>query len=332
MERRTGQTRGQTRAKEESRPRRRPATDTGARPTERKRGKKASTSTSTGGPPPSEDDRFAPHPGETIDTVYVIARAVDLIGARPWEVVRIMVAGLVLWVALLLALLSIDQFGAAGVDNPMHPASLTAFLVLGWACGLLLQAPLVGSAIEVHTTHRGLFLEFLRRGVAQLPNLIVASLGALLITSVVMALTGGLVAAIIAITAPIPWTFVVLILRFMGSVALSVVALRVITSFGLVVPVVVVERLGPGAALRRAWTLGWPNSFPIVMALLLPSLLVQAVLFITGFLPGIVMVVAATVLGLMLAIYQSVVAPVAYVAIREYVDGLDPASLLARHR
>ncbi|MCX4246506.1 hypothetical protein [Paraliomyxa miuraensis] len=283
-------------------------------------------------PPSGDDDRFAPHPGQSIDTVYVIARAVDLIGARPREVLGVMLLGLVVSTVLLFPMVLLDVFGSAGIEGPTHPARLTALSVLAWVCGLLLQAPLVGSAIEVHTTRRGLFLEFFRRGSARLSSLLVASLGALVVTIVTFALVGALIAVVVMVTAPIPWDFVALILRVIGIVALSVVAFRVITSFSLVVPVVVVERLGPGEALRRAWTLGWPNSFPMLMALILPLLLAQALLFITGFMPPIVMTVTGLVLGLSLSVYQSVLAPVAYVAIREYVDGLDPASLLARHR
>lgn len=277
-----------------------------------------------------DDDRFAPHPGETIDTVYVIARAVDLVLARPREVLGVMLASVVISAILLLPVVSFDVLGLAGLEEPMHPARLTVILVLGWACGLLLQAPLVGSAIEVHTTRRGLFLQFLRRGTAHLPQLMLASLAVLGITVVTLAAAGALVAAVIATTAFVPWDFVTLMLRVAGMVAVMVVAMRVITAFALVVPVIVVERLAPGDALRRAWTLGWPNSFPILMALLLPSILAQIVLFVTGFMPATVMITAAVVLGLALAIYQSVVAPVAYIAIREYVDGIDPARLLAR--
>lgn len=279
-----------------------------------------------------DDDRFAPHPGETIDTVYVIARAMELVLARPREVLGVMAASVVVATILLLPLVSLDVLGAAGVGEPMHPASLTIMLVLGWACGLLLQTPLVGSAIEIHTTRRGLFLELLRRGTAQLPTLMVASLAVLAIVALTMVVAGGLVAGWVALTAFVPWVFVTLMLRFAGVVAITVMALRVITAFSLVIPVVVVEQLAPGPALRRSWALGWPNSFPIFVALLLPSLLAQFVLFLTSFLPALVTVVALVGFGLALAIYQSVVAPVAYVAIREYVDGIDPARLLTRAR
>lgn len=313
MERRTAQA--------EPRPRRRKP------PSPRAKGSRAATSAPGADP---HDDRFAPHPGESIDTVYVVARAVDLIGARPRQVLGVVLACLVLSAVVILPLLALDVLGAAGLPHAMHPASFTVLLVLGWAAGLLLQTPLVGAAIEVHTTRRGLFLEFLRRGTAQLPDLLVAGLAVLGITVLVLAVCGALVAGVGAIAALLPWEFVTLMVSFAATVALLLVALRVITAFALVIPVLVVEQLPPGPALRRSWALGWPNGWSILMALLLPAILVQGVLFVAGFLPAIVGVIAGVVLGLALAVYHSVVAPVAYVAIREYVDGIDPARLPAR--
>lgn len=282
-----------------------------------------------------EDDRFVPHPGQSIDAVYVIARGFELILARPWQVLGVMVASLVVSGVLLFALVSLGLvenalFSAVGIDGPSHPAAMMLLVVLGWACALLLQAPLVGSAIEVNTQRRGLHAEFLRRGLARMGDVVVTGLAVLVISMVVLAVSVVLDLAVVTVTAFIPWLVVVVMLRFAGLVAIMVAALRVITAFGLVVPVVVVEQLPPTEALRRAWALGWPSSFPMLLAFLLPLLVIQGVLFVFNYLPPFISIPANLVLGLGLAAYETVLIPVAYVAIREYVDGIDPERLVGR--
>jgi hypothetical protein len=284
-----------------------------------------------------EDDRFAPHPGGTIDAVYVIARGFELILARPRPVLAVMLASVVLSGLLVAALVALGLaenplWAAAGIDGVMHPASVMVLLVLGWACALLLQTPLVGSAIEVHTRRRGLDVEFLRRGVARLPDLIVSGLAVLGISVVVLVVAVLLQLVVVTLTAFVPWLVVVVMLRFACLVAIVVVALRVITAFALVIPVIVVEQLPARDALRRAWALGWPNGLPLLLAFLLPALVVQGVLYVLGFLPWFISIPANLVLGVGLALYESVLVPVAYVAIREYVDGLDPERLVTRGR
>lgn len=300
------------------------------RPASRRRPPVASTAAE----PEPDDDRFAPHRGHSIDAVYVIARAVELIIARPREVLAVMFASVVLAGLLLLALGAVGitnnpLWTAVGIDGVMHPASLIALLVLGWSCALLLQTPLVGSAIEVHTSRRGLHAEFLRRGIASFSSLVVASLAMLALSAVVITVALVLQLAVIKLTGLIPVPFIVVMLQFASMVAILVTAVRVITALSLVVPVIVVERLPTADALRRSWAIGWPNSFPMFVALVLPTLLVQALLFVVGFLPAYIAIPFSVVAGLGVALYQSVIVPVAYVAIREYVDGLDPGHLVA---
>lgn len=284
-----------------------------------------------------DDDRFAPHPGQRIDPVYVIARGFELVLARWRPVLGVMLASLVLSGLLLFALVSLGAaenplLAAVGIQEAKHPVVVMGLLVLGWAAALLLQAPLVGSAIEVHTQRSGLHTEFLRRGMARLGDLVVAGLAVLGISIAVLVASVLAQLLVVTVTAFIPWLVVVVMLRFAAYVAIVVVALRVITAFGLVVPVIVVEQLPARDALRRAWALGWPNSFPMLMAFLLPALVVQGVLYVFGFFPPFLSIPTNVVLGLGLALYESVLVPVAYVAIREYVDGLDPERLLRAGR
>ena len=295
--------------------------------------RKASAAAATPGLP--EDDRFVPHPGQSIDAVYVIARGFELILARPWQVLGVMAASVVVSGALLFALVSLGLvenalFAAVGIDGLRHPGAMIVLVVLGWACALLLQAPLVGSAIEVHTERRGLHAEFLRRGLAHLGDLVVTGLAVLGISIVVIAVAVLLQLAVVMITGLVPWLVVKVMLRFAGVTAIMVYALRVITALGLVVPVVVVEQLAPAAALRRAWALGWPNGIPMLLAFVLPMLVIQGVLFVLSYLPGFISIPSSLVLGVGLALYESVLVPVAYVAIREYVDGIDPGRLVGR--
>lgn len=295
--------------------------------------RRKATAAATPGLP--DDDRFVPHPGQSIDAVYVIARGFELILARPWQVLGVMAASVVVSGALLFALVALGLvenalFAAVGIDGISHPGAMMVLVVLGWSCALLLQAPLVGSAIEVHTQRRGLHAEFLRRGLAHLGDLVVTGLAVLGLCLVVVIAAVVLQLAVVMITELVPWLVVKVMLRFAGITAVMVYALRVITAFGLVVPVVVVEQLAPAAALRRAWALGWPNSFPMLLAFLLPVLVTQGVLFVLNYLPGFISIPSNLVLGVGLALYESVLVPVAYVAIREYVDGIDPGRLVGR--
>jgi hypothetical protein len=282
-----------------------------------------------------EDDRFAPHPGRSIDAVYVMAGGFELIFARPWQVLGVMLASLVLSGLLLFGLVTVGivenaLFAALGIDGPNHPAATMLLIVLGWTGALLMQTPLVGSAIEVYTRRRGLHAEFLRRGLARMGDLVASGFAVLCISAVVLMAGVVLQLVIVKLTAFVPWQVVTVMLRFAGFIAIVVTALRVITSLALVVPVIVVEQLPAADALRRAWALGWPNSFPMLMAFLLPLLVIQGVLLVFSYLPGFISIPVTIVLGTGLALYESVLVPVAYVAIREYVDGLDPERLVGR--
>lgn len=284
-----------------------------------------------------EDDRFAPHPDQTIDAVYVIARGFELILARPWQVLGVLLASVVVSGLLVLALVALGLvenalFAAVGVDGAGHPAAMMVLLVLGWACALLLQAPLVGSAIEVHGQRRGLHAELLRRGLARMGDLVAAGLAVLGVSTVVLVVAVILQLAVVTIAGFVPWEVVTVMLRFAGFMAIVTYALRAIVALGLVVPVIVVEQLPAGDALRRAWSMGWSNGFPMLMAFLLPVLVVQGVLFVLSYLPGFISIPALVVLDLGLMLYLSVLAPVAYVAIREYVDGIDPDRLVSPGR
>jgi len=283
------------------------------------------------------DDRFIPHPGSSIDAVYVIAGGFELILARPLQVLGVMLASVVLSGLFSFALVALGLaenalFGAVGIAGVTHPGTMVVLLVLGWALALLLQTPLVGSAIEVHTQRHGLHAEFLRRGLARMGDLVVSGLAVLGIAAVTIVMTVVLELVLVKLTAFVPWLVVVVMVRFAGFVALVVVTLRVITSFSLVVPVIVVEQLPPAEALRRAWALGWPNSFPMFLAFLLPVLVVQGVMFVVNYLPLFISIPVGLVLATGLAAYESVLVPVAYVAIREYVDGVDPGRLMSAGR
>src|SRR5262245_52401982 len=76
-----------------------------------------------------EDDRFAPHPGQTIDTVYVISTAFELVFARPRVVGAVMLASVVLSAAISFLFVTVGVLHnplwvAAGIDEVMDPASL----------------------------------------------------------------------------------------------------------------------------------------------------------------------------------------------------------------
>lgn len=291
------------------------------------RRRKAPTASTPGLP---EDDRFSPHPGQSIDAVYVIARGFELIVARPGPVLGVLLASAVIGGGLggLLGLaFSKGLFSPLGIDGPTQPIALMLLLMIGWACGLPLQAPLVGSAIEVNTQRRGLHMEFLRRGLARLGDLVLAGLAVLAITFVVLVVAVALQVAVVWITSFVPWQVVQVMLRVAGIVVVMVAALRIIYALGLVAPVIVVEQLPAPDALRRAWALGWPNSFSMLLAFALPVLTFQGILYVFSYLPGFISIPVTIIIDVGMILYLSVLMPVSYVAIREYVDGVDPDRL-----
>ncbi|MEX1367714.1 MAG: hypothetical protein AB1Z98_31590 [Nannocystaceae bacterium] len=292
--------------------------------------------TTPGAPPTSEDETdymFAAHPRESIDAAYVFGRAVELVGQRPREVIGIAAASVLLSWALLFGLLALGVLGnslwaAAGVDDVMHPLGIIVLLVIGWAAALLLQAPLVGSAIELHSEQRGLFAVLLSRGMSRLPQLMVASAIVIAVVIAVSTVAMALIAAVVALAALIPWGVVQVMLAFVGSLVIAAYALRTIAGFSLLVPVMLVEQLEGSEALRRSWAIGWRHGFAIISALVLPALLVQAVLFPTQFMPWYIGLGMSIVLGVGLALYNTAVVPVTYVAIREFVEGLHPGRVM----
>jgi hypothetical protein len=299
------------------------------------RRRKAPTASAPGLP---EDDRFSPHPGQSIDAIYVIARGFELIVARPGPVIGVLLASAVVSGVLLFALVALGVvenalFTSLGITGPEHPAAMMLLLVLGWSCALLLQAPLVGSAIEVNTQQRrGLHMEFLRRGLARLGDLVLAGLAVLGISLAVLVAAVLLQVLVAKISSFVPWQLVRVMLGVAGFVAVTIAALRVINALALVVPVIVVEQLPAPVALRRAWVLGWPNSMPMLMAFVLPVVTFQGVLHVLSFLPGFISIPATIIIDVGMTLYLSVLVPVSYVAIREYVDGIDPERLVRMGR
>ena len=300
------------------------------------------TSRSAGGPVDDDSDDtaylFQAHPDQTIDTSYIFERAFQLIGARPLQVIGIAIASTLLgWVMILaitgLGALESSLAADAGIDGVTHPLSVIVLLLLAWSAALLLQAPLIGAAIEVHTDERrGFFSLLLSRALGKLPQLLAGSFFVIGATAVVMALTMGLITGVVLIAGMLPWDFVSTLVQIVGFLAFTYLGLRAMVGSSLLVPVMLVEELALGEALRRSWALGWRNGTAILWALLLPNLLLQAVLYPTQFMPWYIGLGVALVGGIGLSLYYTAVVPVTYVAVREYIDGRHPGRLLAARR
>ncbi len=275
---------------------------------------------------PPGDDRFAPHPDQSIDVVYIIGRAAHLVGARLKVVVGVMLASL--------AVAAVSGFivSAAGAGGFLTLDNVIVGMMVTWLLGLLLQTPLVGAAIEIHTERRGLALEFLRRGLARFGAIFAASLAVALIGAVIATVGVFFQLGLMKILDSLPLGFVNVILGFVGSVIILVICLRAITAFSLVVPIILIEDTAAGAALRRSWEIGWRNGSPIFLAVLLPALVANGVLFLASFMPAFIYIPVGIVLAILLALYNSAVVPSSYVIIREFNDGVDPAHLLRAPR
>ncbi|MEM7159072.1 MAG: hypothetical protein AAF799_39915 [Myxococcota bacterium] len=291
--------------------------------------------------PPDDDDTaflFAAHPDQTIDTSYIIERAFHLIGERPLQVIGIAVASALLGWGMLLGITGLGALDnslsqSVGIDAVTHPVSVIALMLLAWSAALLLQAPLIGAAIEVHTDERrGFFSLLLNRAVGKLPQLMAGSLFVILATMLVMTITMGLVTGLVVLAGMLPWDFIALLIQIVGVLVFMFLGMRALVGSSMLVPVMLVEELALGDALRRSWTMGWRNGTAILWALLLPNLLLQAVLFPTQFMPWYIGMGIALVGGIGLSLYYTAVVPVTYVAVREYIDGLHPGRLLVARR
>ncbi len=288
-------------------------------------------------PATGDDDLFSPHPDQTIDVLYVMGRAGELVIDRFWHVVAVTVGSALLSGGLLYGLVQLGAlhnalWSAVGIDSYSHPGGLLVMMVLSWAAALLMQTPLVGSAIETHADRRGLFAVFLNRGLGSLPQIIGAALALVLISVGVVTIALVLVLGVVALGNAIPVAFIGFMVKAIGTTVVLYTALRVIIALSLVAPVLVVEQVGVVLALRRSWTLGWPNAHAVFWAILVPMLVFQAVVFLASFMPWFVSLFVALAGGAVLSLYNAAVVPVAYVAIREFVDGLHPVRLIGRTR
>ena len=264
-----------------------------------------------------------------------MGRAGELVFERFGHVVAVAVGSVLLSAGLLYGLLAVGAlhnqlWAAVGIESYTDPAGLLAMMILSWAATLLMQTPLVGSAIEIHTNQRGLFSLFLGRGLAKIPQIIAAAIALVLISLAVLSLVFAMLMGVMAVGNAIPWSFVGFIVKAVAGGMVLYGGLRVMVAFSLVAPVLVVEQLGVVDALRRSWSIGWRNAHAIFWAVLIPMLVLQAVLFLASFMPWYILYGVAIVGVGLQSLYNASVVPVAYVAIREFVDGLHPMKLVGR--
>lgn len=307
-----------------------------SRPASRGAKRPAARRPSAGRPSAAAEDTdflFTAHPTDSIDASYVLGRGFQLIGERPRQVLGVLLASAVLSGLLIFGMFSASMFDnavwqAAGISDVMHPVSLIALLMLWWAASLVLQAPLIGSAIELHTEGRGLFAKMLQRAMSTLPRLLGASALVLLIVGLVMTVALLIQSQVVAVAAMIPWNFFQVVTLGFGSLLVMYLAIKMIAGVSLVVPVILVEDLAVIPAVVRSWALGWRHGFAILWAILLPTLLVEVLLVPAQVMPYPVDIILSLVLTIGLTLYTTTVIPVAYVAIREYGEGLHPGRIL----
>lgn len=222
-----------------------------------------------------------------------------------------------------------DPFDAE-MGQPLEWAAL--WRAQAFAVGqLLIVSPLIAGAV-VHLVGRSRLDQptgvgrALRAALGRLPVLVAVRVLLVLMGLVAVLVVGAGSAGLVAGLGPAGFAVVLLLLAVAG-----VAAVGVLTLFAVVTPAVMLERLGPLAALGRSASLVrrrfWPTLGKVVLVVVLVGIVSQALSLLAlpaELLPGGVAYVAATTLvGIVTAPLLPIALVLVYLDLRVRTEGLD---------
>ena len=276
---------------------------------------------------------MTPEPERSIGPGDVVGRTLHLLIARPLALLGLMVASGAVYATLMLV--SGEMSGSLRSllgGSPLHGvaekllAVVTA--VVAWAASTVVQAPIVGAAIEARTGQRDLLGKFLQRGMRRLPS-IGNAVGLIILISI--AVLGGMAVGMIGlvkVAALVPGRYPPMLLTVGGAAVIFWFALRTLLAVSLAVPVVLVEGASGPQAVRRSWQLTAGHRYAIAFGIVLPIIAVIAIGVAVGMMaPQLAHWYGIGVYAFMV-LYATAMGPATYVAFREFIDDVQPDKLL----
>lgn len=276
---------------------------------------------------------LTPEPERSIGPGDVVGRTLHLLITRPLALVGLMVASGAVYATLMLVFgeMSGSLRSLLG-GSPLHGVAekLLAVVaaVVAWAASTVVQAPVVGAAIEARTGQRDLLRKFLQRGMRRLPA-IGNAVGLIVLISI--AVLGGMAVGMYGLTkiaALVPGRYPPMLLTVGGAAVIFWFALRTLLAVSLAVPVVLVEGGSGMEAVRRSWQLTAGHRYAIAFGIVLPIIAVIVIGIAAGMLaPQLAHWYGVGVYAFMV-LYATAMGPATYVAFREFIDDVQPDKLL----
>ena len=285
---------------------------------------------------PSDDLEYllTPEPERSIGPADVVGRTLHLLITRPLALVGLIVAsGVVTWMLTMVfaemsgSLRSV--LGGSALHGVADKMLGVVAAIVAWAASTVVQAPVVGAAIEARTGQRGLLAMFLQRGVRRLPAM-AGAVGIVVLISIAV-LLGAFVGmlGVIKVAALVPGFYPPMLLTIGGGAVLFWLSLRTLLGVSLAVPVVLVEGGNGLQAVKRSWTLTAGHRYAIAFGLVLPILAIFVLGIAVGLLAPQVTPWYGIVAYIFVVLYATAMAPATYVAFREFIDDVQPEKLLA---
>ncbi len=282
------------------------------------------------------DYLLTPEPEASIGPIDVIGRTLHLLLTRPLALLGLIVASSAVFWTLTFVLTEMSSpitslMTELGLRKLAVGFQAVFVGVLSWAASTIVQAPIVGAAIEAQTGRRDLLRSFFQRGVRHLPAVLGSVAAVVAISIAVLATALGAEALLIKLGGALPQgDFAFMLVVGAGSLVIGYLALRTLLGFSLVAPIVLVEELGAKAAVIRSWRLTAGNRYAIGFGILLPLLGLSIATVVVGSVAPTVAPWFNLSANLFLVLYATAMAPAAYVAFREFIDGVAPSKLLVK--
>jgi len=276
---------------------------------------------------------MTPEPERSVGPGDVVGRTLHLLVTRPLALVGLMLASGGVWWTLTLvfgemsgSLRSVLAGSplAAVADNVLAVVAA----VVAWAASTVVQAPIVGAAIEARTGQRDLLGKFLQRGVRRLPA-IAGAVGIVVVISIAVLVGMALgVMGLVKVASFVPGRYPPLLMVVGGSAVVFWFALRTLLAVSLAVPVVLVEGGNGLQAVGRSWSLTAGHRYAIAFGILLPIIAVIVMGMGVGMLVPELVHWYGLAVYLFMVLYATAMGPATYVAFREFIDDVQPDKLV----